>query len=485
LHLQRIDDRAIYGLTIAASLLLSAWSGYAQYIPNPDAMVYLRAAELFSAGRWNEGLAVYPWPLYSLGIASVMVVTGAQALIAAQLLNAIFDCATAVVFVALAQRLASDSAVQWVAGWAALLIVLHPRMMALRSGVIRDHGFHTFLLMSLYFVVSDRQHARLWKPVAVAGCVVVAALFRLEALYFGFVIAGFYLFDRSTSLAGRLAVIAGMVLGCALLIPGYINWTASPGRFFNFQPETLQAERVLQAIRDRSARLKEMLPDGRSTGVVAYIGITIAFVVDVALRALTIPIAVLAVFAFVPRRLLSDFSTRVVLWFAGWQLPLLVTFMALAFFLDWRYAVTLALVLSIPAAFTLAGIAGEWKAGVPRARVFFPVALLAVLIPWVLSVPWRSDLGYLRDAGHWIDKNLPAHARIVTNDGRIAYYSGRPYNSGIFVAHHVPGFAGMDYLVVEVRENSPPPYVTQEMQKSLVNTINGTRDRRVLIYKLR
>jgi bifunctional DNase/RNase len=43
----------------------------------------------------------------------------------------------------------------------------------------------------------------------------------------------------------------------------------------------------------------------------------------------------------------------------------------------------------------------------------------------------------------------------------------------------------MDYLVVEVRENSLPLYVTQEMQKSLVNTIDGTKGRRVLIYKLR
>src|SRR5688572_6681140 len=111
-----------------------------------------------------------------------------------------------------------------------------------------------------------------------------------------------------------------------------------------------------------------MLPVGRRTWVVAYIGIRIAFVVDFALLALTIPVAVLAVFAFVPRRLLSDFAARVVLWFAGWQLPLLATFMALAFFLDWRYAVTFVLVLSTPAAFTLAGIADEWKAGVPRAR---------------------------------------------------------------------------------------------------------------------
>ena len=100
-------------------------------------------------------------------------------------------------------------------------------------------------------------------------------------------------------------------------------------------------------------------------------------------------------------------------------------------------------------------------------------------------IPRPSDLGHLRDAGYWIDKNLPPNAKILTNEGLIAYYSGRPYNSGIFVVGNAPGFAGMDYLVVEVRENSLPLYVTQEMQKSLVNTINGTGDRRVLIYKLR
>src|SRR5581483_2053180 len=46
---------------------------------------------------------------------------------------------------------------------------------------------------------------------------------------------------------------------------------------------------------------------------------------------------------------------------------------------------------------------------------------------WLIGVPKPSRLTYLKTAGEWIAANVPADARLLTNDSRIAYFSGRAY----------------------------------------------------------
>src|ERR1700754_2857988 len=139
-------ERSVYLAAIALSLALSFWSGYAQPIPNPDALYYLRAAELFHSGQWQQAMAMHRWPFFSLTIAGMMALTGAGAQYAALIVNALLDCATAVAFIALVRRLASDTDAQRIVGWAALIIVLHPKLAVLRSAVVRDHGYCAFFM---------------------------------------------------------------------------------------------------------------------------------------------------------------------------------------------------------------------------------------------------------------------------------------------------------------------------------------------------
>ena len=42
----------IYAIAAAISLVLSFWGAWAQFIPNTDAALYLRSAELLANGRW-------------------------------------------------------------------------------------------------------------------------------------------------------------------------------------------------------------------------------------------------------------------------------------------------------------------------------------------------------------------------------------------------------------------------------------------------
>ncbi len=119
-------------------------------VTNPDALIYLSAADSFFHGRWVEGYAAFRWPFYSLAIAGVMTLTGGNALAAADLLNAALDCATTVLFVALVLQLGPRPSSRRIAILSATVILLHPRLSTFRGFVIRDHGFYTFFLLAFY-----------------------------------------------------------------------------------------------------------------------------------------------------------------------------------------------------------------------------------------------------------------------------------------------------------------------------------------------
>lgn len=492
LHPAQISrERSVYVAAISLSLALSAWSGYAQQIPNPDALYYLRAAELFHAGQWQSGLAVYRWPFFSLTVAGMMTLTGATAQVAAQIVNALFDGATAVIFIALVRRLASDGSPKSIAGWAAFVIILHPKLAVLRPAVVRDHGYCMFFLLSLYLVVRDHQSPQGWIKPAIACAIAAAALFRLEALLLIVVVPAFYLVADTSAARRRLLAIPAVLLVGLLLALVYVAWTGAvtpTGASSGVEADVLGRFRgIADAVRTRVARLSEVVPPIRNAGGLAYIGFSVAALTDALLRALSIPLAVLAFFAFAPRRLLSGFAARFVLWFSGWQVVLLLVFMVLAFFLDWRFAMAFALVMTIPATFTIAEIAAQWRARMPGSRVLFPIALLAIVVPWILDVPRPSKLEYLRDAGRWIGRNVPADARVLTNDGRVAYFSGRAFQSQMVLRNAADttdqAVGEFDYIAVETARNTPPPFIKRDLQAHVIATIDGANNRSVVIYK--
>lgn len=489
---QMSTERSVYLAAIAFSLALSVWCGYAQQIPNPDALYYLRAAELFHAGQWQQGIALYRWPFLSLGIAGTMALTGTSAQVAAQIVNALLDCATVVIFIALVRRLASETGARSIAGWAALIIILHPKLATLRSAVVRDHGYYTFFLLTLYLVVRDHQLPRAWIKPAIMCAIATAALFRLEALLLAVVVPAFYLMAETSAARRRFLAVSAVLLAGLLLAVVYAIWSGLmmvPGAHSGgLEADLLGRFREIgEAMRTRAARLSEAVPPIRNAGAVAYIGFAVAALADALLRALSIPLAILALFAFTPRRLLSGFATRFVLWFAGWQVALLLGFVLVSFFMDWRFAMVFALIMTIPVTFTVAEVAALWRARLPGYRVLFPIVLLAVVIPWILEAPRLSRLEYLRDAGHWISHNLPPNAKVLTNDGRIAYFSGRAFQSEIMLRSAAETtdrtVDEVDYVAVEGARNAPPSFVTRDLQSRMIATIDGANNRSVFIYK--
>lgn len=417
-----------YILAAIASIILSVWGAYATSIANPDSVLYLRAAEYFSAGHWLDGLNVYRWPLYSLLIGGVMSMTGADALIAAQIVNGLLTLGTTMAFISLANRLTNGD--RGFVTVATIIIVFQPQLMELRPWVIRDHGYICFFLTAVYFAVADNQEPSAARKLALIGALVAATLFRIEGLYLASLVAVYYILVRLRTVTQQASTIALFVIATSALLPFIFGIWASGtfGRWLSGEwlpaglsilgPDILKRVNVLE---------NEVLVLGSGHGWQAYISIAVGLAVIQIVRALTPVYAFFGFFAFLPHRLLPERAILPVVWFAAGQLPMLILFTFIKALLDWRYGMGFAMIAMFA---TVACATASWREllmGRPRAFLVFPSIVIAIGISWALDVPRPGKLTHYKEAGEWIRDNVPANSNVWMNEPRIAYFSGLAY----------------------------------------------------------
>jgi hypothetical protein len=488
-----VGDPWIYAAAAAASLVLSGWGAWAKFIPNPDSALYLRSAELIAAGRWAAAVHLYHWPMYSIAIATVMTVTGLKALVAAQIVNASLTVLTTVAFIALANRLANGDRLVMLC--AAIVILLQPDLTELRPTIVRDNGYFAFLFLSLYLVACDIASPRARTKLGIAVAIVAAGLFRIEGFVLSALVPLYYVL-RQPGKWRQPSTILGIMAACLLLIPGVILWLSgvlgplltghiAVGRFAN------DWTNVSAEISARVYDLKYhfLFPFGGGNAWGAYVGLVLGIVVVNVIRALTIPLAILMLFAFFPKRAMPREANFFVLWFALALLPMLVVFAFARLMLDQRYATGMALILDISLAFLMAAAFRQRRAK-SAARLFLPVAAAVLVAVWASKLPMPSKLGYLKQAGEWIGRTAPSTARVLTNDARIAYFSGRPYGRGI--RSWVPGFnaapndaelTGFEYLAFRAKNATAlPPAIEKLPGKQLVHTFPGKDGDSVFVF---
>jgi len=177
--MKRVDwqNQDIRALAVIASLLISLVNFLFPGIPNDDAYVYFRTAEIFLSDGFTAASIHYSWPGYAVLLAIVSKL-GISLHSSALLLNAMFYALITWTFVSIV-KLLSDS--KLVVGLAALSILLYPELNEFRVMVIRDTGFWALNLFALWqlmlFLRSGKFSAAMW----CTASLLFAALFRLEA----------------------------------------------------------------------------------------------------------------------------------------------------------------------------------------------------------------------------------------------------------------------------------------------------------------
>jgi hypothetical protein len=154
--------------------------------------------------------------------------------------------------------------------------------------------------------------------------------------------------------------------------------------------------------------------------------------------------------------------------------------------LDSRHALGLTMVFSIGLAYLLAVLVRTWPAR--GTRLTLPAAAIALVLAWAFAVSGPSKLGYLKDTGEWIAREVPKEAVVLTNDGRIAYFSARPYETfvRVWVTAFAPpteeALAEIDYFAFVTSSPTALPDFLDRLPKRLVRTFPGRDGRTVMVF---
>lgn len=486
------EPARLYPLVAIAGLALYWFANSRNPLLNDDGVLYLLVAKNISTHGLTAGFELYDRPFYSLFIAALHEYLGIGLVAAAHMINAVLCCMIVLAFTHLARLLYRDPSV---APWAALLILMHPKLNNYFAFVIRDLGYWAFLLGSfcalLRFVDCDR-----WRyAIAWVALTAVAAFFKPEALIFGAVLPLGLLFEaRHGALKRALRVAALYALLLALL--GLVAYLFAKGpedlleRFLLIPQLPLD---ILRATTDsfETARQSyaELVLDPYSTDVaaVSLLGglLTILFVkilntlgpaqvLTIAYGARNAPIAPPG-----PGRAL--YLTMVIV-----GLAMLILFLAYRRFLDTRYVMILFFLAMLPVARTLQHLRAARFA---RSRIFPLVVLLVLALDLWLGL--NKPKPYMLECVEWMESNIAPTTRIFSNDKQLAHHSGAGYDwnqtltAGDLIAGGEAPVDGVDYWLIHLRGERDPlatPLRSYQARMKTIRQCRGKRGETVTVY---
>lgn len=167
-----------------ATVLLYLWQLHLYPMINPDGVTYIEAAAAYLKGGIKAAIAVNDqakWPFYSVFIAKVHTVTGQSLLASEKILDGSFIVISACFFLYLVRIFSQH---KYAGFWAIVIWLTWHAYAKWWPTIVRDQGFVTALLLSFccyyrFTVTRQLLWALLWW-----FCMVLAELFRIEAVLY-------------------------------------------------------------------------------------------------------------------------------------------------------------------------------------------------------------------------------------------------------------------------------------------------------------
>jgi hypothetical protein len=402
-------------------------------------VLYFEAAKLFALGQWQEGVNVFPWPLYSLCIATIHKITGLGVQLSAQVLHAIFFAVTTFSFLKIIQL--AGGGVRVLLAGALILFSATYLVGDILEMLLRDQGFWAFLLSSLVFFIKfyktkSAKDAFLWQI-----CIIIATLFRIESISYLIFIPFILFFVTQETWQQRLhnflksnflnIIIVVFVAGALLL---YKDLSMSSfGRLKEIFTTNFYQEFTFQLTSKSVIMSQQVL--GKYLEDFATQGLLLTFIYVMIAKAISstgIINAGLAMFTIKSRRqLMNDQAFRVLRAAAIIAIINMALIITKTFVLSGRYVLALSLILMIFAAFYLADLFKylESKSNKDRSLKWLTIALVAfMLLSFVKNIlPKAEGYNYMQDAVAWVKANNKENKLVFYDDSRVRYYAGAPF----------------------------------------------------------
>lgn len=404
-------------LVFAGSFLLS-WIAVQGRLVNRDGILYLNIARTLSEDGLSTVIQFGELNFLPLLIAGISAVIPAGFESVAKMLNALFLAGTCALLVDMVRRRAPD------ATWFAVLVVLAmPAYNQYRNEILREYGFWFFSVLGFWYAMRWMEKQD-WKGAFyIQFLLLIAALFRLEALAF---FLSLMLWQAFAAPAGRkfrnvfalsaLPVCMVLLAGCAFAF-GVIEPSQRVLRFLQAVNPIYKAELFTAA----ASRLSDAVLLNKYSREEAGFILSIGLLAIIPMKFFMMMGIMLVPFAYqltgeALRKRLQIWQP--LSWTFGVYLLVLAAFVTHHMFLVGRYVSTLNLIAVPFVAVGLAGFCGRF----PRWKAALLTLIVITMLANVISTSPRST--HILEAGDWLKRNTAETSRIGVENRRLAYYAG-------------------------------------------------------------
>jgi len=493
---QFVQFNGIYFTALLLSILLSIWKNLHNALINPDAICYLQSAQSMPMGihaAMNLCDQAH-WPFYAGFIYAISVVTQLTVLHSAYLLDGLFSAISVLAFMRIAHFFKDSKRVLI---FAAVTILLAHDFNSLRESIIRDHGFWAFYLVSILALLRFVRDPRALNALSWSASLFLATLFRLEGVIFLIILPFVAVFSMARPFRAFCllhALLLTLLLGLGIFI-WVVHSDLTIFQFSRLAELKFQWVGGFDAIVHRFMSSAEVLSDqalnrysSHDKYLILFLTLVSWYVIEV-VKSLSLIYTALVIYAWCKKLLLPEKKFTQILW-SYILLNMVVTgiFLVENNFLSKRYILALSLTLMI------------W---VPFALDYLYEYKKKIILSLVLSILSISLLGdivhfgpskkYIREAGLWLEKEIPLNATVYSNDYQVMYYSQRFGNTIFTTAREFLAPKSLaekrwkqyDYLAW--RFNKVDEVKNRELKKEFgtpVKVFSNSRGDEVAIYKI-
>jgi hypothetical protein len=472
---QLSKNQLLYIVAILASFFLTFINIHNYPVFNPDAVEYIRVAQIYLHQGFHSALMAYDWPFYSILLAWVHKATSLSFVNAGYLINYVFSALLVVAFVRFFEECDASFRQQC---FAVIVMLVWHMFVKYQSDIIRGHVYWFFVMLSILLAVRFSKCFSFLNGIAWSGAALFATLMRSEFLFFliffpfsVFLFSGLSWRERLHAYFKQNVLLFLIFVLFLLAVFVFdrqkiLTFTHVPGLFdvalnlSSFAMSSIHAQAVLifhHAAKNPSALILFyafcLLLLKFFLSVIVYFSVvyTALLVYSIYFRA----------FVFNSRQMVV-LSTYAVF---GFLVAFVFYFKSLEINGRYLFAGFLPLICFVP--FGLEALWASWRLKSKGNRYFslFTVVVFLLMFVMLLSnlFPFGSRHQALYDASQWLKYSTPANATVYTNSGQLALLSERsgsgwvPFSSGEqfgwsdFPKHPWSGF---DYLVLNVDSDS-------------------------------
>ena len=426
----RLDPR---WLTATLSLFISLAVAYGASLTNTDGVLYLRAAGAYMQLGFSAAQGLFDNPYYSVLIGAGAELTGLTPLYAAHLLNALTCAAIGWLIVDLGLLIGGSTMAGLCSG---ALFLLHPQFNEYRNYIIRDFAFWACLLGFIdlqlrYYLTLNAKNL-----IAALLLLLVGGLFRIESLLLMVLpLLALYPLRKHMSIVRQTLLIYSALVVVATIIIGLIT----SGYFLEAKSITLPAIRFLslggefqQTLTGHADYFKGYLLHGylEEYAMPAVVAGFITIVSLKALKSFTLPYFMMALLigSHSSGFRLSNVRTAGVYSFFVYYAFILIGFTLTTSIIQGRHVLPLTLVV-LP---VLGCYLENWLGLLQtcekkRKRQKLLAAIFTAYLFIDSFISFGSPKTHLPDSINWLKTNA-AHCSLMTNDTKIAYFSGLEVN---------------------------------------------------------